>query len=457
MVSTAGGLPRSADVVVVGAGTAGCVVAARLASRGDRSVLLLEQGDGSLPGPTVTSLGRLPLGDPERVFTVPERGGRPVVRGRGLGGSSAVNGGYFLRPHAGDFADWPDWWDLARIAAGFAAVESRLHVSAFTDDELGDMPWAFEAYWSSGGGAGASGLFHGGPATTKQPIPEESAAEAEAWARPGLLRVRSNRRSGRRVSTAEALLPTSRPARGAADVQAVGEAKVAELVADAGRIIGVRVGEETVHAGEVIVCAGTLGTAKLLWRSGILDLLGVGELATQEHAERIVRFTPRRQLTAPALLQAVVHTDDGLEIRCYGDDFARFIDGSPARGVPVGVADLAHPAIGSWRDGILDLGSPDEVSAERMERGVERVIAMLQSPEFAGLVEPGSVAVDPVIGMSQHASGTLPLGEVLDHLGGVPVVRGLRVVDGSVLPGGLRSGPHATIAMAAWVIAGALD
>ena len=93
-------------------------------------------------------------------------------------------------------------------------------------------------------------------------------------------------------------------------------------------------------------------------------------------------------------------------------------------------------------------------SLARMDRGAAQVAQMLAAAEFAELVVPGSIEIDPTIGMSQHATGTLPLGGPdVDHLGSFRALRGLRVVDGSVLPGPVHSGPHATNAMVAWAIA----
>lgn len=422
-------------MVVVGAGTAGCIVAHRLAASGDRSVLLLEAGPGTVPAAATTALTRLPTGDRARSVHFDERWGRPVVRGRGLGGSASINGGYFMRPHPGDLTGWPAWWTPDRVGRGYAALDGgaagggAMHVSAFGDDELGDVARVFEDYWA--------GTW--GPADTG------------AWAHPGLLRVRSNRRGGHRFTAADGFLSPPPP------LTVAGEATVDEILHDEGRVRGVRVGHRRVAAGEVIVCAGTVGSALLLRRSGLWHRIGVRALPLHEHPERLVRFAPRREVHAPALLQSVVHTDDGLEIRCYGADFAAFIAGLTPSGVPIGVADLAHPAAGTIdAEGGLDLGTPGAESLARMDAAADQVVQMLSAPAFAGLVEPGSVAVDPVLGMSQHATGTLPLGAAVDHLGGVPSVEGLRVVDGSVLPGPLRSGPHATIAMVAWVIGGEL-
>ncbi|MFZ2512333.1 MAG: GMC oxidoreductase, partial [Gordonia sp. (in: high G+C Gram-positive bacteria)] len=117
---------------------------------------------------------------------------------------------------------------------------------------------------------------------------------------------------------------------------------------------------------------------------------------------------------------------------------------------------LGHPTVGVLDETGLDLGAPDAESLARMDRGAAQVVAMLGSSSFAGLVESGSIAVDPVMSMSQHATGTLPLGTVVDQWGEVPGIGGLRVVDGSILPGSTHAGPHATIAMVAWVIGGAI-
>lgn len=78
---------------------------------------------------------------------------------------------------------------------------------------------------------------------------------------------------------------------------------------------------------------------------------------------------------------------------------------------------------------------------------------MLADRRFAGLLDTGSVTVDDVVLTSQHAWGSMPMGEVTDVNGGVRGLHGLRVVDGSILPGPGSSGPHATLMMTASVIA----
>ncbi|HCS58411.1 MAG TPA: mycofactocin system GMC family oxidoreductase MftG, partial [Gordonia polyisoprenivorans] len=204
----------------------------------------------------------------------------------------------------------------------------------------------------------------------------------------------------------------------------------------------------------VILCAGTLGTAGILLRS-IPEVIGPsGVLVAGEHREVLVGYRRRSPDDLRPLLPTVVHTDDGVEIRCYSDDFERYVTGSAGGSQAVGVCGMlqAGPARlmsasgGSVRVRFDDL---DESVAAPLWASASDVVDMLASAEFDDVVEPDSISVDPVIRSSQHAFGSLPMGVRTDWLGGVVGVRGLRVVDGSILPSPGRSGPHATIMMMA--------
>ncbi|MDR2281371.1 MAG: mycofactocin system GMC family oxidoreductase MftG [Gordonia sp. (in: high G+C Gram-positive bacteria)] len=398
----------TSDVLIVGAGSAGCVVAEHLSRDPSRTVMVVESGPGTV---FESRLDRLPIDHAVRAVPIVERRGRPMVRGRGLGGSSAVNGGYFLRGHRTDYTDWP--WTFQEIEAAFAETERLMRVRRFSDEDLGDVARATEA-WAGGDRGGE-------------------------WPRVGVNRVRTNSVDGMRWTTGN-LLAADRP-----NLLIRADTPVSRLLVRAGRAVGVVSAEgETISAGEIVVCGGTIGTSSLMTPI-------VGPMPLHEHAERIVRFTPRRALTSTALLQTVIHTSEGLEIRPYSDDFAAFTSLDPT-GAPIGVADMIGTE-GSVAGGVVDLGEPDVASVERLAAGVEKVVQMLGSVEFADLVEPGSVRVDPTVGTSQHAWGTLPSGSAVDADGRVEGIRGLRVIDGSILPGPLSSGPHATIVMLAALIA----
>ncbi|MEE3851113.1 mycofactocin system GMC family oxidoreductase MftG [Gordonia sp. LSe1-13] len=434
-----GVLPTTADVVIVGAGSAGCVIAERLSRDPARSVVLVERGPRAWPSATVRDLGGLPIeSGADYAVDIEEMSGLGVVRGRGVGGSAAVNGGYFLRWHPDDFVGWPDDWGLEDIATSFDELDGpngTMGVSAFADDELADVVEHFETYWAK-----------------ELPV----RAPRDAWPITGVNRVRSNRDGRLRRTSAEAYL---RPVVDRPNLSVVTDAEVAELIVSGTRVDGVRIGDEALSTGEVVLSAGTLGTAAILLRSDLGALAGIRELPIHEHREILVHYR-RRDVVAhrrTALLQSVVHTADDLEIRCYSADMANYVKGLPPAGPAIGVAVMRPGSAGSIRTGpsgtIVDLGSMDPASAHKAGRGVDAVATMLASNDFADIVEPGSIAVDPVVRTSQHAWGSMPMGKRTDSRGGVDGIAGLRIVDGSILPTAGRSGPHATIMMVAVRIA----
>jgi len=98
------------DVVVVGGGAAGCVVAARLSEDGTRRVLLLEAGpDHRAPMPADVRDGWRPTtGHDWGYVTEPDAAGvaRPLPRGKLLGGCSSTNATFALRGHPADYDSW---------------------------------------------------------------------------------------------------------------------------------------------------------------------------------------------------------------------------------------------------------------------------------------------------------------------------------------------------------------
>ncbi|MFG1292633.1 GMC family oxidoreductase [Xanthobacter versatilis] len=276
------------DYIVVGAGTAGCIVANRLSADARRRVLILEAGGNDNWIWFHIPVGYLfAIGNPRSDWmfrTVPEPGlnGRSLAypRGKVIGGCSAINAMISMRGQAADYDHWRQLglagWGWDDVLPAFKALED--HFLGASDIHGTGGGWRIEApriAWpvldKVAQAAGEMGI---------RSVPDFNTGDNE-----GVGYFHVNQKRGRRWSSARGFL---KPALSRPNLRLETQVLVDRLVIENGRAVGVRYMQngrlmEARTRGEVILSAGSIGSTQVLHRSGI----GPGEWLSELGIETV--------------------------------------------------------------------------------------------------------------------------------------------------------------------------
>jgi choline dehydrogenase len=468
---------KAFDVVVVGAGSAGCVVAARLAASSSRSVLLLEAGPDRRSDPPgwVSNGWDIAPGEFDWGYRS-EPDSRAIVRNlwrtKLLGGTSWLTR---FTPR-GSPADYDEWAALGNAGWSFDDVLPYF-IRLEADLDFGDQPWHgdrgpmpstryLDLDYTEVVSAGVAALGAAG-------FPS-----VDDHNRPGAVgtgRMPMSSRDGIRVTTADAYLPEgSTPT----NLTVAPDTLVAGVRFDRGRASGVRLADGTViDAGWVVLCAGTYGSPTILMRSGVgpaahlrdvgvpvvADLPGVGRNLVDHPAVSVDCGYAGTGRSAPVLHSITTFHSGGRSIDQAPDLMFWLCDpvGSPDELAPfeIDVVLLKPRSRGTVRLRSADPLEPpaivlpslsDRSDVERLAAGYLRALEVANRPELRRLctgapppdlrdselltlIRSEAYSLPHVVGTC--AMGPLPEGgAVVDRGGRVHGTERLTVVDASIMP-----------------------
>jgi choline dehydrogenase len=303
------------DYVIVGAGSAGCVLANRLTEDGKHSVLVLEYGGSDrsvfvqMPSALAIPMNRERYNWFYHTESEPHLNGRSLhtPRGKVLGGSSSINGLVYVRGNPHDFDRWVEegatGWGYAQVLPYFRRAETRAEGgNAYRGDagplqtRYGSLANPLHAVWLA--------------ATAQAGYPQTN--DINGFQQEGFGRLDMTVGAGRRSSAANAYL---RPAMARSNLTVRTKSLATGILFDGKRAMGVRYlrggAAQAVHARrEVIVSGGSINSPQLLKLSGlgpaaelkaygidvIHDLPGVGE-NLQDHLEFYFQVACREPVT----------------------------------------------------------------------------------------------------------------------------------------------------------------